>query len=70
MKRPQVTVPEIWTDEDEAALQAKIADDPDEREATDEEMAQARPFAEVFPELAESIRRDRLEAERKRGKSA
>lgn len=28
-------------------------------EATDEELAQARPFAEVFPELAASIRRAR-----------
>ena len=27
--------------------------------ATDEELAQAKPFAEVFPELAESIRRSR-----------
>jgi uncharacterized protein (DUF4415 family) len=26
---------------------------------TDEELAQARPFAEVFPDLAESIRRTR-----------
>lgn len=58
------------TDEEEAEIQRQIADDPDTWEMTDEEMAQARPFAEVFPELAESIRRDRLEAERKRGKSA
>ncbi|NAZ37180.1 BrnA antitoxin family protein [Rubellimicrobium sp. CFH 75288] len=28
-------------------------------EPTDEELAQARPFAEVFPDLAESIRRGR-----------
>lgn len=26
--------------------------------STDEELAQARPFAEVFPELAESIRKN------------
>lgn len=26
--------------------------------ATDEQLAQARPFAEVFPELAESIRKN------------
>jgi len=30
----------------------------DSPEATDEQIAQARPFAEAFPELAESIRRD------------
>jgi uncharacterized protein (DUF4415 family) len=34
-------------------------DDVDSPEATDEQLAQARPFAEVFPELAESIRRAR-----------
>lgn len=31
----------------------------DSPELTDEELAQARPFAEVFPDLAESIRRAR-----------
>ncbi|RUX33235.1 hypothetical protein EOA23_07605 [Mesorhizobium sp. M2A.F.Ca.ET.042.01.1.1] len=31
----------------------------DSPEATDEQLAQARPFAEVFPDLAESIRRSR-----------
>ncbi|HWU19144.1 MAG TPA: BrnA antitoxin family protein [Devosia sp.] len=31
----------------------------DSPELTDEELAQARPFAEVFPDLAESIRRSR-----------
>ncbi len=31
----------------------------DSPEATDEQLAKARPFAEVFPELAESIRRSR-----------
>lgn len=30
----------------------------DSPEATDEQIAQARPFAEAFPELAESIRRN------------
>jgi uncharacterized protein (DUF4415 family) len=28
-------------------------------ELTDEQMAEAKPFAEVFPELAASIRRER-----------
>jgi uncharacterized protein (DUF4415 family) len=32
----------------------EVADHP---EATDEELAQARPFAEVFPELARTIKR-------------
>jgi uncharacterized protein (DUF4415 family) len=31
----------------------------DSPELTDEQLAQARPFAEVFPDLAESIRRGR-----------
>lgn len=31
----------------------------DSPEATDEELAQAKPFAEVFPELAEKMRRVR-----------
>ncbi|WP_428426153.1 BrnA antitoxin family protein [Pararhizobium sp.] len=47
------------TDEQEADIQRKIASDPDNPEATDEELSQARPFAEVFPELMESIRRSR-----------
>jgi uncharacterized protein (DUF4415 family) len=34
----------------------EVSDSP---EATDEELAQAKPFAEVFPDLAESIRRGR-----------
>jgi uncharacterized protein (DUF4415 family) len=47
------------TDDEEARIQAGIAADPDNPELTDEQMAAARPFAEVFPELAESIRRSR-----------
>ena len=47
------------TDKEEAEIQSEIADDPDSAEATDEELAQARPFAEVFPDLMESIRRAR-----------
>jgi len=34
----------------------EVSDNP---ELTDEELAEMRPFAEVFPELAESIRRSR-----------
>lgn len=47
------------TDEEEAEIQRMIAEDPDNPEATDEELAEFRPFAEVFPELAENIRRSR-----------
>jgi uncharacterized protein (DUF4415 family) len=47
------------TDEEEAQIQRQIAADPDAPEATDEQIALARPFAEVFPDLAESIRRSR-----------
>ncbi len=43
----------------EAEIQQRIASDPDAPEATDEQLAQARPFAEAFPELAASIRRGR-----------
>lgn len=44
---------------EEAAIQARIAADPDAPEASDAQLAQARPFAEAFPVLAESIRRTR-----------
>ena len=47
------------TDEEEAVIQAGIASDPDNPELTDAQLASARPFAEVFPELAASIRRAR-----------
>lgn len=60
---------EPLTDEEEAEIRRQIAEDPDDWEATDEELSKARPFAEVFPELAESIRRSRgrpkLEAAKK-----
>ena len=49
-------VPPI-SDEKEARIQAEIAADPDAPEATDEQLAQTRPFAEAFPELAETLRR-------------
>ena len=45
--------------EEEARIQAGIASDPDNPELTDAQLASARPFAEVFPELAASIRRAR-----------
>jgi uncharacterized protein (DUF4415 family) len=37
-----------FTDEDEARVQAEIADDPEAPEATDEQLAQALPFAEAM----------------------
>ena len=46
-------------DEEEARIQAGIAADPDNPEWTEEDFKLARPFAEVFPELMESIRRSR-----------
>lgn len=45
------------TDEEEALIQAQIADDADDEDITDEQLAQAKPFAEVFPDVAASIRR-------------
>ena len=45
------------TDHEEAEIQRMIASDPDNPELTDEQIARLRPFAEVLPALAESIRR-------------
>jgi uncharacterized protein (DUF4415 family) len=45
------------TDAEEAEIQRMIASDPDNPELTDEQIAGLRPFAEVFPALAESLRR-------------
>lgn len=56
MSKQQQAV-DLITDEEEAEIQRQIAEDPDDWEATDEELASARPFAEVFPDLAESIRK-------------
>jgi uncharacterized protein (DUF4415 family) len=47
------------TDEEEAAIQRGIALDPDNPEWTEEDFAKAKPFAEMFPALAESYRRTR-----------
>lgn len=38
------------TDEEEAEIQRAIASDPDTWEATEEELKNARPFRDVFPE--------------------
>lgn len=45
------------SDAEEARIQKMIASDPDAPEATDEQLAQAKPFAEVFPALAEHMRK-------------
>lgn len=39
----------------EAQIQRMIASDPDNPEWSDEELAQARPFTEAFPALAEKM---------------
>ena len=52
-----MTKPRPISDEEEAFIQAQIAEDADDEELTDEQLAQARPFAEVFPELHASIKR-------------
>ena len=41
----------------EEEIQRRADSDPDAPEASDDQLAQARPFAEAFPELAASIRR-------------
>ncbi|RJL09432.1 BrnA antitoxin family protein [Paracoccus siganidrum] len=42
----------------EAQIQRMIASDPDNPEWSDEELAQARPFTEAFPALAEKMRQN------------
>lgn len=44
---------------EEAEIQSLIASDPDAPEATEAQLAVARPFGEAFPVLMESIRRSR-----------
>ncbi|HEV2514165.1 MAG TPA: BrnA antitoxin family protein [Devosia sp.] len=49
----------LLTDAEEAEVQRMIASDPDNPEATDTQIAQAKPFADAFPALAEAIKRGR-----------
>ena len=42
----------------EDQIQRMIASDPDAPEATDDQLAQARPFTEAFPALAEAMRKN------------
>lgn len=53
--RNRKPVPSI-SDEEEARIQAMIAIDPDDEGSTGEQLAQARPFADVLPELAKTLR--------------
>lgn len=46
------------SDAEEARIQKMIASDLDAPEATDEQMTEAKPFAEAFPALAENMRRN------------
>jgi uncharacterized protein (DUF4415 family) len=47
------------SDREEAEIQRMIAADPDNPEITDKQIAQAKPFGEVFPHLSDLIRRGR-----------
>lgn len=61
------------TDEEEAEIQRMIASDPDNPEITEEQAKELRPFAEVFPELAEAMAKeigDRRRAESANRRSA
>lgn len=42
----------------EEQIQRMIASDPDAPEATNEQLAQAKPFDEVFPALADDMRKN------------
>lgn len=46
------------SDAEEARVQQMIASDPDAPEATDQQLADARPFAEAFPDLAAKMRKN------------
>lgn len=42
----------------EEQIQRMIESDPDAQEATDAQLAQAKPFSEAFPALADAMRRN------------
>lgn len=54
--KPGTVVPSL---EEDAAINAGIAADPDNPEWMEEDFRRAKPFAEVLPELAEIFRRGR-----------
>lgn len=49
--------PKPLSDAEEAEIQRQIAEDADDYESTDEQLAGARPFAQALPELAEAMRK-------------
>lgn len=46
------------SDAEEARIQKMIASDPDSPELTDDDIASAKPFAEAFPAIAETMGRN------------
>jgi len=59
------------TDAEEAEIQRMVASDPDNPEITDEQIAAGgRPFADAFPDLAESIKRSRGRPKLEKAKEA
>jgi hypothetical protein len=55
-RMPRTQKPPLLSDEEEARVQRGIAADPDNPEWTADDFKRAKPFAEVFPEFAESRR--------------
>ena len=56
MTNPREPVLPLFDDE-ETRIQAQIDADLDDAEATDDQLAQAKPFADAFPELAQTLRK-------------
>ncbi|MCX7568338.1 BrnA antitoxin family protein, partial [Sulfitobacter sp. F26169L] len=48
----------LISDAEEARIQKMIASDPDAPEVTPEQATKAKPFAEAFPALAETMRKN------------
>jgi len=46
------------TDKEEAEIQKRIANDPENPELTDDELARMKPFREVLPDVAAAIDRE------------
>ena len=55
--------PTIISDSEEVCIQKMIASDPDSPELTDDQIALAKPFADVFPEIARKMRKTSDEPE-------
>ena len=50
--------PTQMSDAEEARIQKMIASDPDSPELTDDDIGSAKPFAEAFPAIAETMRQN------------